>query len=555
MKRLGGGAVLLLAAAGCGVSGESALPPGDGPPPWFDEQAAERGLVFEHRSGHRSEFLMPEVMGSGAALFDMDGDSDLDVYLVQSGDLIDPSSGQPPNLLFRNNGEGRFEDVTAGSGADDRGYGMGVTAGDYDLDGDVDLYVTNVGRNTLLRNEGGGRFSDQTVASGTGHPGWSTSAVFFDYDRDGDPDLYVANYLHWSRSTENDCHGPVGEPTYCGPRSYKAPAMDVLYRNEGDGTFSDVTDATGIAAGFGNGLGVVAADFDRDGWLDVYVANDGMLNQLWINLEGREFQDVALVRGCAVDQDATAKAGMGVTTADIDDDDDLDILVCNLYEESDSYFRNEGSYFVEVGGSAGLGVTPRLFTRFGLGWVDFDNDGLLDLYEANGRVKYQSNLFTDDPYAEPNLLFRGLPGERFEELVPRGGTHELLIHTSRAAAFGDLDGDGGIDVVVVNRDAPAYLLRNVVPDRGHWIAFRALDATGTDVEGTIVTLSVGARTLRRDVRVAYSYLAANSPLVHFGLGPATRVDDVTVRWLDGTRESFGAFDADRVVTLRRGAGS
>ena len=536
-----------LLAAGCAPDGDG---PGHGVS-WFEEVAAERGLVFAHRSGHETEHYMPEAMGGGAALFDMDEDGDLDVYLVQSGSLVRPAGSQPSNRLFRNDGTGHFEDVTDDGGAGDPGYGMGVAAGDYDLDGDVDLYVTNVGSNTLLQNEGDGTFTDRTEASGTGHTGWGSGAVFFDYDLDGDPDLYVVNYIYWSKENENDCYGPVGEPTYCGPRSYNAPASDVLYRNNGDGTFTDVTVSAGIDRNVGNGLGVVSGDFDGDGWLDVFVANDGSLNQLWINLGNGEFTDVALVRGCAADQDGLAKAGMGVATADIDDDGDLDLVVGNLYEEGDSFYRNEGSFFSDITAAAGLGVAPRLFTRFGLGWIDFDNDGYLDLFEANGRVKYQSNLFSEDLYAEPNLLFRGGPDGRFEEILPRGGTTETLIATSRAVAFGDVDGDGGIDVVVVNRDLSVHLLRNTVPDRGNWILFRLPAAA----EGTVVTLSLDGRTIRRDLRRGYSYQAANSPRVHFGLGRAGRVDDVTVRWLDGARESFGSFDAGQVATLQRGRGT
>jgi len=541
--------IAALASFACGESRED----GVAAELWFEETALERGLAFVHQSGHEGDHYLPEILVGGAALFDMDGDEDLDAYVVQSGSVVKTGANGPPNRLFRNRGDGSFEDITDGSGADDRGYGMGVAAADYDQDGDVDLYVTNMGRNTLLRNEGDGRFSDQTAPSGTGHSGWGSSAAFLDYDRDGDLDLYVANYIHWSAANENDCHSTVGDATYCGPRTYNAPAADLLYRNNGDGSFADVSDAMGIGAAFGNGLGVVAADFDRDGWLDIFVANDGNLNQLWRNDAGRGFEDIALLRGCAADQDGLAKAGMGVTTADIDDDGDLDVLVCNLYDETDSFFRNDGSFFVDATATAGLAVESRLFTRFGLGWVDFDNDGYLDLYEANGRVKYQSGLHSDDRYAEPNLLFRGSEGGHFVP-VANGGTEEPLIATSRAAVFGDVDGDGGIDVLVVNRDAEAYLLRNIVANRGHWLLFNVIDQHGVSAEGAIVTAKIGGRPVRRDVRAGYSYLASNSPRVHFGLGAATRADDVRVQWVDGVTDSFGSLEANQTVTLQRRAG-
>jgi len=522
----------------------------DGEVVWFEEVAAERGLVFTHESGHDRAYYMPEAVGGGAALFDMDGDGDLDAYLVQSGKLTAAPDGRPGNRLFRNTGGGRFEDVTAGSGADDRGYGMGVVAGDYDADGDIDLYVTNLGPNVLLRNEGGGRFSDRTEETGSGHPGWGTSAVFCDVDRDGDLDLFVANYLHWSRENENDCYSPTGEPSYCGPRSYKSPEMDTFYRNRGDGTFADETLQAGFGDAFGNGLGVVCADFDGDDWPDLFVANDGTLNQLWVNRAGQRFENDALLRGVASDEEGQAKAGMGVVVADVDDDQDLDLLVGNLHLEGDSFHRNEGNFFSDSTAAAGLALVSRPFTRFGMGWVDFDNDGRLDLYQANGRVKHHADSYTDDPFAEPNLLFRGTPAGRWEEVLPRGGVEPNLLYTSRAAAFGDVDGDGGQDILVVNRDGPAHLLHNVAP-RGHWIEFR-VPAGAAVVEGAAISAMLDGRRIRRDVRTSFSYLASNSPWVHFGLGSAERLDDVSVRWPDGTTETLGTLEANTRVTLERG---
>jgi len=481
--------------------------------PWFEEQARDRGLVFEHRSGHRDEYWMPEIMGGGCALFDADGDGDLDAYLVQSGRL-DGQEPNPPNRLFENDGRGRFHDVTDASGAGERGYGMGVAAGDVDGDGDVDLYVTNHGRNALLRNDGHGRFEDVTERAGVGDPGFGTSAAFYDLEGDGDLDLYVCNYLVWKPTNELPCKNEMGEPDYCSPLTYDAPAPDTLYRNRGDGTFEDVSESLGIRARASNGLGVGCADFDGDGWPEVFVANDGMPDFLWV-WDGERYVERGLVRGCALDGDGIAKAGMGVAIADLDGDLDEDLLVGNLRREADSLHLNEGGSFRDRTMALGLG-TSRRFTRFGLGFSDFDNDGLLDLFQANGRVMRFAQVFGADPYAEPNLLWRGTPDGRFVE-VPHGGTAEPLYGTSRGAAFGDVDGDGGIDVLVVNRDGPAHLLINVVPERGNWIAFDVLTGTGAPAEGATLDVHVGEAVVRRHVRTS-GYQSAHAPTVHVGLG-------------------------------------
>lgn len=545
---------LLLAAGACGATPEGPAPsaaPGADGSAWFEDVATSRGLSFVHRSGHRTRFLLPEIMGGGTALFDMDGDGDLDLLLVQSGDMAAPAGTPAGHRLYENTGDGTFTDVSDSHGlAAIGGYGMGVATADYDNDGDVDVYITGYGSAVLLQNDGRGRFTDVTRAAGVAAPGWTTSATFTDIDADGHLDLFVVRYLDWAPDRERECFSLTGQVDYCAPRNYDAPTTDLLYRNNGNGTFTDISRAAGLGAAVGNGLGVIADDVNGDGRVDLFVANDATPNHLWMNAGGLRFQETALTMGVAIDQDGAPKAGMGVHAADVDDDGDNDIVVMNLDTESDSFFRNEGRFFVDATTSVGLRVASRRFTRFGVALLDFDNDGRLDLYEANGRVGLQSETFAPDPYAEPNLLFRGVPGGRFEEVRPRGGTTTPHIATSRAAAFGDVDDDGGIDIVVANRDGGPHLLRNVVPTRGRWLLMRVVER-GRDALGASLRVTAGGRTIRRDVRTGYSYLAANDPRVHVGLGDVRQVEAVDVTWADGATERFGPFEAGRVVTLER----
>ncbi len=523
--------------------------------PWFEEMVDASHIGFVHMSGHRERFWYPEIFSGGVCLLDFDKDGFLDVYLIQGGDLGPVAAARSGNRLYRNNGDWTFEDVTGTAKVGDTGYGMGCTCGDYDGDGDTDIYVTNLGPNVLYRNNGDGTFTDVTNRAKVGDSSWSTSCAFFDYDEDGLLDLMVANYIHWSPRREMDCFSPRDDPDYCGPENYNTPARDTLYHNIGGGVFEDATVTAGLQKAFGNGLGVACADFDGDGLIDIYVANDGMPNQLWRNTGPGHFTDVALFAGCAVNRTGAVEAGMGIASIDIDVDGDQDLFMTHLGGQTNTLYLNQDGFFEDATGRVGLGVPSLPFTGFGLGFADFDHDGFLDLYVANGRVRIREPL--DDPghpYAEVNQVFRGLPNGRFEEVWPRGGTSDPIVATSRAAALGDLDNDGAVDLVVANMDGTPHLLRNIAGARGSWIMFRVLDRAGADALGAAVMIHQERRTQRRHVQVAYSYCAGNDPRVHFGLGNEARIDFVAVRWPNGDREQFGSFTSGRIYTLKEGDG-
>ncbi len=529
--------------AGATAAGETVS---EGESPWFHESATERGLDFRIDARLAATPRLPEIVPGGGAAFDFDDDGWMDLYLLQA-------TGDGGNRLFRNLGDGRFEDVTEGSGLADPGFAMGVATGDYDSDGDVDLFVSNFGADRLFRNDGAGRFVDVTEAAGVGHPGFGASATFFDADGDGDPDLYVTNYVDWSEAIELDCRNRTGRPDYCPPARYDAPTRDVLYRNEGDGTFADVSEASGINDAVGTGLGVVAVDFDGDGLQDVFVANDGMPDHLWINQGGFRFEEEAMQRGCDRDLSGVAKAGMGVSSEDVDDDGDPDLIVCNLGGESDSFYLNDRGRFLDATNRSGLGSASRHFTRFGLGFVDFDNDGTLDLYAANGRVGASDDTETDDPYAEPDLLLRGESG-RYRPVQPAGGTVPTPARTSRGAIFGDFDNDGGQDVVVLDLGSPARLLHNVLETRGGWLTVDVRDERGAPAIGAVVRARMGDRTITRRIRTDSSYLTAQDPRAHFGLGDLDAVDTLEIVWADGSTRILADVAGGRVIRIEPDSG-
>ena len=528
---------------------------------WFQDARATSGIEFNFVSGYQVRPLLPEIVGGGVAIADFNGDSLLDLYFVQAGFNLDtkqPVHGPdvPPNELYVNVGAMRFERKTDIGAAADTGYGMGAYAGDYDNDGDLDLYVTNLGKNKLLENDGTGFFTDLTDFAGVGDSSWSTAASFVDFDVDGNLDLFIANYISWSPETELSCYSK-GQLTYCLPTSYQAEAQDRIYRNNGDGTFDDVSMSAGLPAAYGPGLGIVTADFDQENGLDVFVANDTMVNQLWLQRADFEFENGANLWGSAVDDHGFPKAGMGIDTADFDHDGDFDVVVVNFEGQTDSFHRNEGSYFLDTTSRLGLGVGSRRFTRFGVLLADFDNDGTVDMYQANGKVDGVA-ASNEDPFAEPNMLFQGNAegdGFRFVEVKPQGGVSPTLIHTSRSAAVADLNNDGGLDIVVVNKDSDVYILRNVIHTENYWFRVRPELVGNHPAIGAVVTITVSEQLRTGLAKTSGSYLSSNDPSVHFGLGRSDVIDKVEIRWLDGLVEDFGSFDANQEVLLIRGSGT
>ena len=557
----------------CVAAGTSALPVGDGTTAdgdghTFTEVARASGIDFTHRSGARGAFLFPEIMGGGAGWLDFDGDGDLDAYLVDSGETTglaaaddgatDPADRRTGNRLFRNDGRGRFLDVTGRAGVAGRGYGMGVAAGDYDNDGDVDIFVANAGVSLLERHDGGRAVAAVRAGAAGGASAWSTAGAFFDYEADGDLDLFVANYVDWSDKpafTEKRCFSDAGARAYSERQSDDATSEQVPDGQAGDGTFTDVSAAAGLLERLGTGLGVVSSDLDDDGDVDVYVSNDQMPSFAWINQGDGTFVERATLLGCAVDEMGRAQGGMGVDAGDVDGDGDMDLWKVHLHRESHVLYRNLGDYFEDATTLSGLAAVTRRATGFGTALFDYDLDGLLDAFVANGRVQFVNEPYpVADPYAEPNQLLRQTRDGWFEDVSAAAGPALATVENSRAAAFGDYDNDGDVDVLVANRDGPARLLRNDAARLGRPLTLRLTDRAGRDAYGARVTVAAGGGRRVFEARAAYSYAATNDPRVHVGVPEGTSVESVEVRWPDGSTSRYPALRTDRIYALRQPGG-
>ncbi len=527
--------------------------------PVFRDVTAQSGVDFRCDASPTSQKYLIETMVGGVAMFDYDNDGLLDLYFVNGAALDDPMPpGKQPdksdprfwNRLYRNNGDGTFTDVTEKAGVRGHSYGMGVIAGDYNNDGYQDLYVTNFGRNILYRNNGDGTFTDVTAEAGLAAGGWSSSACFVDYDRDGWLDLFVTRYLQWDFDNNPFC-GPREMRGYCHPESFKL-ITHLLYHNNRDGTFTDVSKESGIAGPPGYGLGVAFNDYDRDGWPDVFVANDNVAEQLFRNRGDGTFEEVGLLAGVAYNEEGGTFSGMGVDFADYNNDGWPDVFIGALANERYAIFRNENGLFAYESGPTGIGVLTALHSGWGLKFIDFDNDGWKDIFVAQGHV--MDNIEYTRPstrYLEPMLLLRNREG-KFENVSKGRGDAFEIPRASRGVAFGDLDNDGFIDVAVNCLNGPAVILHNEGGNGNHWLIVNTVGtASNRDGIGAKVRI-VSESGLEQHglVTTAGSYQSANDKRVHFGLGADKTVKLLEVTWPSGRRQKREGIKADQILTVR-----
>jgi hypothetical protein len=518
----------------------------------FQDVTAQAGIAFRFETGSRGKHDLPEIMGGGVGLIDVDGDGHLDVYFCNGGP-IDSDAGRPdpPSRLYRNRGDGTYIDITTDAGAPGPSYAMGVAVGDIDGDGRDDLFVTGWREQRLYRNLGG-RFEDVTATAGLSSTAWSTSAAFADLDGDGDLDLYVANYLEFDARRAPYCAAPDGKRDFCGPEDFPAQA-DRLYRNDGQGRFSDVSREAGILDRNGRGLGVLIAELTGDDRPDIFVANDGTPCYLFQNLGGLKFEDVAQEAGVAVDGQGGVIAGMGVALGDVNDDGLLDLVIGNLHGRTTVLFvRDKPALYQDASTRWALPALTRRLTGFGVALEDFDGDGRLDLFQTNGHVLDRARLGV--PFAMRPLVLRN-SGSSFVDVSGAADAWFDRPILGRGLAIGDLDGDGRPDVVVNALDAPAAVLRNVSTG-GHFLNLNLVGRRPSPLSaiGSRVRVQVGGRVLNRELVGGGSYLSASSRTLCVGLGEATRAERVEVTWPSGKVEAWLDVKADATVRVEEGSG-
>jgi len=559
-----------LALAACGPAGQGTAPaasssssssspaPSTAPPGLpveFRDEARLAGVGFVHVNGAFGKKWLPETMGSGLAFLDYDHDGDQDLFLVNGRAWSGHSAGGPARqALYRNDGKGHFSDVSRQAGVDLEFYGMGAAAGDVNNDGFVDLYLTGLGPNHLFLNRGDGTFADVSATSGVADPGWGSSAAFLDYDRDGDLDLFVCNYVKWSPETDLFCTLDGKRKSYCTPESYHGEPSR-LYRNDGKGRFTDVSDAAGILQGKGKSLGVAVLDYNSDGWPDIAVANDTQPNLLFRNATDGTFQEVGVETGMAFSESGVARGAMGIDSADYLNRGPESLLIGNFSNQMLALYHNAGEVFIDKAPTSTLGQASLLYLAFGLFFFDYDLDGYEDILVANGHVEDEIQAVQEQvSYKERPLLFRNLGDGSFEERGTKSGEDLAVPVVGRGAAYADLDGDGDLDFLIsVNHGSPRVLMNSGTGGKHHYLR---LTAEGTRSNrsgiGAVFTVRIGDRVQKRRVKSGSSYCSQSELPVTFGLGSAAGADSVEVLWPDGTKESLGALRGDQSYLVREG---
>lgn len=520
----------------------------------FVDVTQEAGIHWQHVDGRSGQKYFMETLGSGAAFFDYDADGDPDLYFVNGAPLPGYVSQEIPiNCLYQNNGDGTFTDVTEKAGVGDTGYGHGCAVGDYNNDGKLDLYVTNYGTNRLYRNNGDGTFTEVAESAGVTEPRWSTSCAFADYDRDGNLDLYVVNYIVFDIDENPWCgFKEKGIRAYCEPDNFIAQS-DTLYRNNGDGTFTDVTKTAGIYNTTGKGLGVVWGDYNNDRTPDIYVANDSTENFFYHNNGNGTFEEVGFMVGVALSEDGVAENGMGTAFGDWNNDGWLDLTVTNYAEQTNTLYHNDADgFFTDATATTKTAQLTYPYLGWATAFLDYDNDGYQDLFVANGHLHENlAELGQEGTYGQRNLLFRNNNANgTFTEVSETLGVGMKLTDVSRGATFADYDSDGDIDIVVTNSNTAPRLLRNDGGNEKNWLQIRLTATIGSsDAIGARVKIRTGKLTQTREVRSGDGYLSQQDLTLHFGIGDYEQVDSIEVQWQSGTKQLIGGVSANQVLFL------